>query len=82
MPIMRTTLTIDADLAEALKARAHKTGEPWKRVVNEAIRNGLAVHHEPPPPYVTPTTDPGQLRLLGVHGVHDLLAFAEGDDYR
>jgi hypothetical protein len=39
---MRTTLTIDDDLAEALRARAHKARRPFKDIVNEALRAGLA----------------------------------------
>lgn len=38
---MRTTLTIDDQLARALKERAHRSGRPFKEVVNEALRSGL-----------------------------------------
>ncbi len=38
---MRTTLTIDDDLAKALREKAHQTGSPFKEVVNKAIRAGL-----------------------------------------
>ena len=39
---MRTTLTLDDDLAEELRALAHRTRRSFKDVVNEAIRTGLA----------------------------------------
>jgi len=39
---MRTTLTIDDALAEALKKKAHETGKPFKQVVNETLLNGLS----------------------------------------
>ena len=39
---MRTTLTIDDDLAEALRERAHTARRPFKDIVNEALRAGLA----------------------------------------
>ena len=42
MLTMRTTLTIDDDLARALREKAHATGAPFKEVVNRAIRAGLA----------------------------------------
>lgn len=42
MRLMRTTLTLDDDLAMALRERARERGVPFKRVVNEAIREGLA----------------------------------------
>ncbi len=38
---MRTTLTLDDDLAERLTELAHRTRRPFKAVVNEAIREGL-----------------------------------------
>ena len=44
---MRTTLTIDDDLAEALKARARNSGKSFKSVVNEAMRIGLMTGEKP-----------------------------------
>ena len=38
---MRTTLTLDDALAEALKKKAHETGKPFKQIVNETLLNGL-----------------------------------------
>lgn len=38
---MRTTLTIEDDLARALKRRAQETGRSFKSLVNEALRAGL-----------------------------------------
>jgi len=78
---MRTTLTLDPDLAAALKARAKKTGASWKDVVNEAIRAGLrAQPAEPREPYRTPTHDAGTFALSGVHSVEEWLTYAEGED--
>jgi hypothetical protein len=42
---MRTTLTLDEQIAKALKDAAHRTGKPFKQVVNEALRAGLAAGH-------------------------------------
>ena len=39
---MRTTLTLDDDLARALKETAYRTGQSFKAAVNEALRAGLA----------------------------------------
>jgi len=39
---MRTTLTLDPDVARRLKARMAETKLSMKRVVNEALRAGLA----------------------------------------
>lgn len=38
---MRTTLTIDDHIARDLKELAHRTGKPFKVVVNEALAAGL-----------------------------------------
>jgi hypothetical protein len=38
---MRTTLTIDDDLAGLLKRRARELGVPFKEVVNRTLRSGL-----------------------------------------
>ncbi len=47
---MRTTLTLDEDLAAALKAAAHRAGRPFKTVVNEALRAGLTAQGRQPRP--------------------------------
>ena len=39
---MRTTLTLDDDLAEALKERAKLLDVPFNQVVNDTLRRGLA----------------------------------------
>lgn len=44
---MRTTLTLDDDIAAELKAVARKSGKGFRQVVNEAIRLGLSVSKEP-----------------------------------
>jgi len=46
---MRTTLTIDDDLAGLLKRRARELGRPFKDVVNAALRAGLGEHAKPRP---------------------------------
>ncbi len=38
---MRTTLTLDDDVAKRLRERARERGLPFKRVVNDALRIGL-----------------------------------------
>ena len=40
---MRTTLTLDDDLAEALNRAARLTGRSFKAVVNETLRRDLAL---------------------------------------
>ncbi len=38
---MRTTLTLDDDVAAKLRAEARKSGEPFKQIVNRVLRTGL-----------------------------------------
>ena len=38
---MRTTLTIDDDLAAQLERENRRTGEPWKQTVNRVLRCGI-----------------------------------------
>lgn len=82
---MRTTLTLDPDVAAALQRVAAARKIAWKEAVNTAIREGLASLERQGPKrkrYVTPVVDTGPPALLGVHSVHEMLAFAEGEDYR
>jgi hypothetical protein len=44
---MRTTLTIDDDLAGLLKERAREMGVPFKEAVNRTIRAGLGEAAKP-----------------------------------
>jgi hypothetical protein len=45
---MRTTLTIEDHLFRELKEEAQRARKPLKRVVNEAIREGLTQLKRPP----------------------------------
>lgn len=38
---MRTTLTLDDDVADKIQAEVRRSGQPFKRVVNSLIRAGL-----------------------------------------
>ena len=39
---MRTTLTLEPDVARMLKDAVHRTRRPFKEVLNAAVRAGLA----------------------------------------
>ncbi|MCX6543753.1 MAG: DUF2191 domain-containing protein [Acidobacteria bacterium] len=43
----RTTLTLEPDLARALRQRAHDSTRSFKDVVNETLRAGLSVARQP-----------------------------------
>ena len=53
---MRTTLTLDDDLAGLLKEQARQRGVAFKKVVNDVIRSGLGSEARPvaDPPKVIP----------------------------
>lgn len=40
---MRTTVTLDEDVAEKLRLEARRSGKPFKQTLNEAVRRGLVV---------------------------------------
>lgn len=40
---MRTTITLDDDVAAKIQAKVRKSGRPFKAIVNEALRAGLAL---------------------------------------
>ena len=71
---MRTTLTLDDDLADSLKQQARLQNKPFKRVVNDALRRGMSPGFEdaPMPPYrvvpnksgLAPGVDPLKLNQL------------------
>lgn len=41
---MRTTLTLDPDVADALKERMGQEGIPFKQLVNDLLRRGMTLH--------------------------------------
>lgn len=47
---MRTTLTLDDDLAEALARMARRDDRSFKEVVNETLRRGLLTGERPAEP--------------------------------
>lgn len=59
---MRTTLTLDDQLAQELKEVAHKAGKPFKEVVNETLRKGLRSKR-------TPAAKPYRLKTVSLGGV-------------
>lgn len=47
---MRTTLTLDRDVAEHLEKEMRRTGRSFKATVNDALRRGLNLGRKAPRP--------------------------------
>jgi plasmid stability protein len=60
---VRTTLTLDDDLALLLHRRAAETGRSFKEVVNEAIRHGLSRAPAPTPVVIPAAHATGRPRV-------------------
>ena len=59
---MRTTLTLDPDVAQMLAEEAHRRREPFKQVVNDAIRRGLRAASTPSRKTLLPRAHKSALR--------------------
>lgn len=82
---MRTTLTLDDDVAARLQAEARRSGRPFKAVVNERLRMAFAqsaVVHKRPPFTVQPRAMGGPSADLSFDNVGALLDEIEGTHHR
>jgi hypothetical protein len=82
---VRTTLTLDEDVAIKLRAEARRTGRSFREVVNEAIRRGLATRHRArsAAPFKVIARDLGNLRAgLDLDNIAELLERVEGPLHR
>ena len=82
---MRTTLTLDADVAAMLRRMQQAHGRSFKAVVNDALRQGLRQMDspsEPPVHYRTPVADLGRCLAGSLDDVTQALAVAEGEQFR
>ena len=83
--MMRTTLTLDPDVAVLAERMQRVRGESFKAIVNEALRSGLRGMAAPPGPpsiYRTPAVDLGRCRIGSLDDVAEVLAVAEGEEFR
>ncbi len=82
---MRTTLSLDDDVA-ALIARIRKSrNASLKDVVNAALREGLVKMGAPAPPrkpFRTKALSVGRCRFPNLDNVAEVLAIAEGEQYK
>jgi len=81
---MRTTLSLDDDVAVLIERARAKGGWSLKDVVNEALRRGLRQMEEPEPErprYVTPSSDLGRCFVGSLDDVAEALTAGEGEDF-
>ena len=82
---MRTTLTIEDDVAVQLQRLREQHKVSLKQAVNDLLRAGLAEAERrarPREPYRTPTVSLGRCLVGNVDNVADTLAVAEGEAFR
>jgi hypothetical protein len=81
---MRTTLTIDEDVAVRLERVRRERDANLKDVVNDALRRGLDSIETPPAPrkaFRMKTYNLGQ-PLFPIDNVAEAIAYAEGEDFK
>jgi hypothetical protein len=82
---MRTTLTLEDDVAAALKRVMRRKGRNLKETVNEALRRGLEELERPGEalqPFKVMPWNLGGSRVGSLDNVEEVLARAEGEDHR
>jgi hypothetical protein len=82
---VRTTLTIDDDVAAELERLRKSRDASLKDLVNEALRRGLRDMSSPTKvraPFVTGSVDLGGMRLASIDNIAEVLAVSEGEGFR
>lgn len=82
---MRTTLTLDDDVAARLQQVMRKRRQAFKAVLNEALRAGLEALDRPPAPRKTFRTKGFALgpSLIGsLDNIEEVLSRVEGEQHR
>jgi hypothetical protein len=82
---MRTTLTLDDDVAARIERLRKTRKASFKEIVNEALREGLkhlAAPQERRIPFRTEAVDLGRCLIGTVDNVAEVLAVADGESFR
>lgn len=82
---MRTTLTLDDDVAAALERLRKARDASLKDIVNDALRRGLSDLTTRPKrrePFQTQSVALGRLRLASIDDISESLAVAEGEAFK
>jgi hypothetical protein len=82
---VRTTLTLDDDVAVRLEQEVKRRGQPFKAVVNDLLRAGLDAAHtrkRRSRTFRTEGFDLGPSLVGSLDNVEEVLARAEGEDHQ
>lgn len=81
---MRTTLTLDEDVAVKLRAEMRRSGGTFRDIVNDTLRRGLTTRHATPPskPFRIAPRDLGLRPGVSLDNIAELIAQIEGPAYR
>ena len=82
---MRTTLTLDDDVAAKLKAESRRAGRPFRDIVNDTLRQGLATRSAATArrPFKVVARDLGAVRPgLSLDNIWTLIEQVEGVGHR
>lgn len=81
---MRTTLTLEDDVAGRLKTEMRRSGKSMKELVNEYLRTGFNTKHRPPAaePFKVRPVAMGSVPGLNYDNIGELLEQLEGPLHR
>lgn len=82
---MRTTLTIDDDVAAQLERLRRSEDKSLKEVVNQTLRRGLEqayVQAKPRKPFRTRSVPLGPSLIGSLDDISEVIAIAEGEDHK
>ena len=83
--MMRTTLTLDDDVAVALERLRRNRRMGLKQLINEALRRGLKEmgrRRRPREPVRTQVVALGRLRVSSIDNIFEALAIVEGENFK
>jgi hypothetical protein len=81
---MRTTLTLDDDVAVAVERRRREHRHSFKQEVNELLRVGLLNVERVPAEQPRPSFEPlraGACLMPNIDNIAEVLSIAEGDEH-
>ena len=80
---MRTTLSLDNDVARLLEKESRRTGASFKEAVNHFLRLGLMAAKQPQrKPFVVVPRDVGLLPGVSYDNVEELIEALEGPEHK